>query len=104
MQPAAVVGIVGHEHVLGRDGRAVELDGRLHRVPRRAEVEVDLARADDHASLAVEQRARVVLRLGDDRADRGAAQRRARLLADCLKPAAQHLERDRIERLRPRRL
>ena len=99
VQPSAVVRIVGEEDVFGRDRLAVQLDGGPHRVRGGAEVELDLPRSDDDATLGVEERARIVLRLRHDRADRRATQRRARLFADRLEPAAQHLERDGIDGL-----
>ena len=72
VQPAAVVRVVGEEHVAGRDRVAVARDGRAHRVrrPRRSGTRSARRRRRGRRSASSSVH-RVVLRLRDHRADRG---------------------------------
>jgi hypothetical protein len=60
VQPAAVVRIVGEEHIAGSDRIAELGEGRAHRMTAYAEMVGDRAACDDEVAVGFEQRAGVV--------------------------------------------
>ena len=96
VQAAAVVRVVGEEHVPGTGIVAVPGDGRSDGVGRRPEVEQDHPGPHDQAALGVHEGDRVVLGLGHGGRDRRVLDRQAGLLADGFEPGPDHLQFDGI--------
>ena len=100
---AAVIGIVEEigvavgEAAVARDLVDHGLDGERHRADE--DRQAGRALHQRRAGLGVIEAVAGVVRLGDDRIERRAIQRRVHLVGDLDETAVEHRERDRIQRL-----
>src|SRR5262249_49981755 len=100
VQTAAHVRVVREEDVAGTDVVAVPLDHGADAVALRGPVRDVRSGPCDQVTGRVEDTDRVVLRLGDDRADPGPLHRVAGILGDRAETMSKHLDRDRVDRIR----
>jgi hypothetical protein len=99
VRAAAVVRIVGEEHVAGTDfGFGIALQDLVDRTDHRSQVDGYALRECDHLARAIENRRRTIRALFDIRRKSGAHERRAHFLGGREEEARDHFGFDRIYR------
>jgi hypothetical protein len=97
MEAAAMVRVVDNEYVASSNLVAIALEHRQDGVALHGPVRVMQTAAGDLITVRVEDANRVILGLGDDRADRRTLHRIAGILGNGGEPIAQDLRGDRID-------
>ena len=102
VEPTAIVGVVGEEHVARHDPPGEALADDRDRIRRDAEVEGNRGGGGDDVPIGVVEHAGEVPCLAHHGRHGGLDDRRRHLLGQVLETVPDHLERDRVKHARPR--